>query len=35
MHASPALLIVRWLETQVPQPPARFNAEWQRFLATD
>jgi quercetin dioxygenase-like cupin family protein len=31
--------IVRWLETQAPQPPsryaARFNAEWQRFLATD
>jgi quercetin dioxygenase-like cupin family protein len=30
--------IVRWLETQVPQPPsryqARFTAEWERFLAT-
>ena len=29
--------IVRWLETQVPQPPpryqARFTAEWERFLA--
>jgi quercetin dioxygenase-like cupin family protein len=29
--------IVRWLETQVPQPPARyqarFSAEWERFLA--
>jgi quercetin dioxygenase-like cupin family protein len=29
---------VRWLETQVPQPPpryqARFTAEWERFLAT-
>ena len=28
--------IVRWLETQVPQPPsryqARFTAEWERFL---
>ena len=28
--------IVRWLETQVPQPPsryqARFTADWQRFL---
>jgi quercetin dioxygenase-like cupin family protein len=28
--------VVRWLETQVPQPPARyqarFTAEWQRFL---
>jgi hypothetical protein len=27
---------VRWLETQVPQPPsryqARFAADWQRFL---
>jgi quercetin dioxygenase-like cupin family protein len=29
--------LVRWLETQVPQPPsryqARFTAEWERFLA--
>jgi quercetin dioxygenase-like cupin family protein len=29
--------VVRWLETQVPQPPsryqARFTAEWERFLA--
>ena len=29
---------VRWLETQVPQPPsryqARFTAEWARFLAS-
>jgi quercetin dioxygenase-like cupin family protein len=29
--------IVRWLETQAPQPPpryqARFTAEWERFLA--
>jgi quercetin dioxygenase-like cupin family protein len=29
--------VVRWLETQVPQPPsryqARFAAEWERFLA--
>ena len=30
---------VRWLETQVPQPPsryqARFVAEWERFLAPE
>jgi quercetin dioxygenase-like cupin family protein len=29
--------VVRWLETQVPQPPsryqARFTADWERFLA--
>jgi hypothetical protein len=30
---------VRWLETQVPQPPsryqARFVADWRRFLGGD
>ncbi len=31
--------IVRWLETQVPQPPsryqARFRGDWERFVAND
>jgi quercetin dioxygenase-like cupin family protein len=31
--------VVRWLETQVPQPPARhqarFTADWERFLAEE
>jgi len=29
--------VARWLETQVPQPPsryqARFTADWERFVA--
>jgi quercetin dioxygenase-like cupin family protein len=31
--------VVRWLETQVPQPPprhqARFVGDWQRYLSAD
>jgi mannose-6-phosphate isomerase-like protein (cupin superfamily) len=41
MHAltNRATGTVRWLETQVPQPPsryqARFVADWQRFLTPE